>query len=171
VRSLAFSLRVPVAAVLALLPVAGVTAAQAAPQPDAPAAVSRILTFANKCVDVAGRSTADGAQIQQFGCNGTPAQDFRIVPVGDNRVNIMTFAGKCVDVSGGVSSDGARIQQFHCNGTGAQEFRIVPVGGDRVNIMTFANKCVDVTGGVSDDRARIQQFHCNGTGAQDFRII
>ncbi|GAA0959178.1 RICIN domain-containing protein [Kribbella koreensis] len=34
-----------------------------------------------KCLDVPGASTADGLQLQQYTCNGTAAQSFRINPV------------------------------------------------------------------------------------------
>jgi chitinase len=35
-----------------------------------------------KCLDITAASTADGARVQQWDCNGTGAQRFRVVSVG-----------------------------------------------------------------------------------------
>ncbi|MBI1293408.1 hypothetical protein GC175_00435 [bacterium] len=39
-----------------------------------------IIKYSNKCVDVSGASTNNGANIQQWSCNGTGAQNFRKQP-------------------------------------------------------------------------------------------
>jgi len=45
-----------------------------------------------KCLDVAGASTADGVQLQQFTCNGTAAQSYNLVPVGNGGPTTTTGA-------------------------------------------------------------------------------
>ncbi|MCC3775207.1 RICIN domain-containing protein [Streptomyces sp. UNOB3_S3] len=35
----------------------------------------------DRCLDIAGGSTKEGANAQQWGCNGTPAQRWRVKPV------------------------------------------------------------------------------------------
>jgi ricin-type beta-trefoil lectin protein len=149
------------ALIAAVIPLAGAmtTAQAAAPQ---------ILTFANKCVDVAGGNTADGTQIRQWTCNGTVSQNFTIVPLGDGRVTIRTFANKCADVAGGNTADGTLIREWTCNGTVSQDFTLVPLPDGRVTIRTFANKCWDVRGASTGDGAIISEWTCNNTVAQEF---
>lgn len=161
------------AVVAAVLPLAGITAtAEAAAQPSSvrPMAAPQILTFANKCVDVMGGSSADGALIREWTCNGTVSQQFSIVPVSGSIVTIKTFNGKCVDLAGGNSADGTQIRQWTCNGTGSQQFSIVPTADGHDNILTSNNKCVDVAGGSSADGTLIRQWTCNGTVSQEFTV-
>lgn len=160
----------PVTAVLAaILPLAGLTATAQA-QPSAQASSQRILTFANKCADVMGGSTASGALIRQWTCNGTVSQDFTIVPIGGNLVNIKTFSGLCADVQGGNTADGTLIRQWTCNGTVSQQFTIVPTGDGHSTIRTFPGKCWDVRGASSADGTLITQWTCNNTVAQVFLV-
>jgi hypothetical protein len=161
------SITVLIAAVLSL---AGVmtTTAQAVQRPSAQATTGRFLTFANKCVDVMGGSSSQGALIRQWTCNGTVAQNFTTTPVSGNIVTINTFNGLCVDVAGGHSEDGTAIRQWGCNGTVSQQFTMVPVSGNIFTIRTFANKCVDVSGGHTDDGTLIREWTCNNTVSQQF---
>ncbi|TCO59515.1 ricin-type beta-trefoil lectin protein [Actinocrispum wychmicini] len=159
------------AVLVSLLSLIGVTTtAQAAQQPSAQASAPRILTFANKCVDVQGAHTEDGALIRQWTCNGTVAQNFTIVPLGDGRVTIKTFANKCVDLQGAHSEDGTWLRQWTCNGTVAQAFTIVPLSNGHATIRTFVNKCFDVQGAHTEDGTWIRQWTCNSTVAQEFTV-
>jgi hypothetical protein len=45
-----------------------------------------------KCLDVPAASTADSVQLQQFTCNGTAAQSFNLVPVGNGGPTTTTGA-------------------------------------------------------------------------------
>jgi glucosylceramidase len=38
-----------------------------------------VVRHTGKCLDVSGASLADGARLQQYGCNSTPAQSYRLV--------------------------------------------------------------------------------------------
>jgi hypothetical protein len=159
--------RVSITAVLvALLSLAGmITTTQAAQ-----AAAPQILTFANKCVDVAGANTAPGTLIRQWTCNGTVAQNYTIVPIGNGLVNIKTFAGECADVAGGQTGDGTLIREWTCNGTVSQQFSITPLGNGFSTIKTFANKCWDVRGANTADGTQIDEWTCNNTVAQEFVV-
>ena len=106
------------AVLIALLSLAGVITTTQAAQAAAP----QILTFANKCVDVAGGGTADGTLIRQWTCNGTVSQQFSIVPLGNGFSLIRTFASKCWDVRGANTADGIQIDEWTCNNTVAQNF-------------------------------------------------
>ncbi len=51
------------------------------PVEEADGAYHLVNRNSGKCLDVPGASTADGLQLQQYTCNGTAAQSFRINPV------------------------------------------------------------------------------------------
>ncbi|NEA33561.1 RICIN domain-containing protein [Streptomyces sp. SID13031] len=51
------------------------------PVEEADGAYHLVNRNSGKCLDVPGASTADGVQLQQYTCNGTAAQSFRINPV------------------------------------------------------------------------------------------
>ena len=57
------------------------------------------LAHPGACFDANGAGTADGTQIQEWWCNGSAAQAFRIDDAGGGAVHIVnTHANKCVDV-------------------------------------------------------------------------
>ncbi len=63
-----------------------------------------------KCLDVPGSSTADGAKLQEWSCNGTGAQRFRAVDLGGGAFEIVnTNSGKALDVTDVSLTAGARL--------------------------------------------------------------
>ena len=77
----------------------------------------RILSNnSGKCLDVAGASLADGANIQQYTCNGGGNQAWQITADSTGFVEIRSkLSNKCVDVAGVSTADNANIQQYTCN--------------------------------------------------------
>jgi hypothetical protein len=114
-----------------------------------------ITGIAGKCVDIAGASSADGAAVQLFTCNGTNAQNW--THPADNTVRGL---GKCLDVTGASTANGAKAQLFTCNGTNAQKWT---VNAGRLQ-NTGSGKCLDATNNSSADGTRLQIWTC-GTGA------
>ena len=139
-----------------------------------PGATRYVLVNANsgKCVDVAGASQADGANIQQYTCNGTLAQVFDIVETAPDVYKLLNVnSGKAMDVAGGSNADGADIRQWTDTGSTGQQFRLERSQGNRYALVNVSSsKCVDVVGGSNADGADIQQFACNGSGAQQFLL-
>ena len=79
----------------------------------------------NKCVDVSGPSTADGANIHQWGNTGCACQQWRVETLGDGSVRLIArHSGKVFDVAGSGTGDGVNIQQWTWNGSNAQRFII-----------------------------------------------
>ena len=122
-----------------------------------------ILGVAGKCVDDAGGSTADGAAIQIFACNGTGAQSWTWAS-GDGTMRAL---GKCMDVTGGATASGTPVQLYDCNGTGAQEWRwrrqtrlVNPQSG----------RCLAVAGGGAADGTRLEIADCDDSAAQVWRL-
>jgi hypothetical protein len=120
-----------------------------------PGAGGPITGIAGKCVDIAGASSADGAAVQLFTCNGTNAQNW--THPADNTVRGL---GKCLDVTGASTANGAKAQLFTCNGTNAQKWT---VNAGRLQ-NTGSGKCLDATNNSSADGTRLQIWTC-GTGA------
>jgi cytolysin (calcineurin-like family phosphatase) len=131
----------------------------------------RTLGGGGKCMDVNGAGSADGTNIQQWTCNGSGAQSFRVDGLGGSLVRLVNpGSGKCVDVSGAGRADGTNIQLWTCNGTSAQSFELRDAGGGRVEMRNpSSGKCVDVNASGTADGTNIQLWTCNGTGAQLFQ--
>jgi glucosylceramidase len=126
-----------------------------------PGGTGPVTGLAGKCMDVAGASSANGAAVQLFDCNGTAAQQWT------RSGSALQALGKCLDVTGASTANGAQLQLFDCNGSGAQQWNAA-AGGDLVN--TAANKCVDVTGNSSANSTRLQIWTCTGAANQKWTL-
>jgi hypothetical protein len=75
-----------------------------------------VSKLSGKCVEVVGGSTANGASVDQWDCNGTPKQLWKLNSVTGGQQIISVASGKCLDVTGGNNaiSDGALMEQWDC---------------------------------------------------------
>ncbi|GAA4473805.1 ricin-type beta-trefoil lectin domain protein [Phytohabitans houttuyneae] len=122
---------------------------------------SRIIGYADKCIDVPNSNGVDGQYLQLWTCNGTAAQSWTFP--GDGTIRAL---GLCMDVAWGSTAPGAVIQLAGCSGNPAQQF-VLTAAGDLVNPQ--ANKCVDVSGWNSADGARLITWDCHGGANQKWR--
>jgi len=119
------------------------------------------------CLDIAGASTADGAAVQEYTCNGTGAQTFRAVALDGTYFQIVNSAsGKCLDVAANATANGTKIDLYTCNGTSAQAFKFVASGSGYTIVGKQSGKCVDVTGASAANGTKVDLYACNGTNAQ-----
>jgi hypothetical protein len=118
-------------------------------------------------MDIAAASTADGAQVQEYGCNGTGAQNFQLVALDSTYYKIVnTSSGKCIDISGNGTADSTKVDLWTCNGTTAQAFKFLP-SGSRFNIVgQQSGKCLDIAAANPANGTKVQLYTCNGTNAQ-----
>ncbi|WP_201436791.1 ricin-type beta-trefoil lectin domain protein [Saccharothrix sp. 6-C] len=121
-----------------------------------------ITGLGGKCVDVAGASSADGAAVQLYSCNGTAAQQWS--RPGDGTLRAL---GKCLDIKDRGTADGAQLQLWTCGGGANQQWTHTS-GRDLVNPAT--GKCVDVTGNTSADGTRLQIWTCTGAANQKWTL-
>lgn len=121
-----------------------------------------ITGLAGKCVDVAGSSSANGAPVQLYDCNGTTAQKWTVASDGTLRA-----LGKCLDVTENGTADGSTVQLWDCGGSANQKW-VVTAAGDIVNPQ--ANKCLDVTGNNSANGTRLQIWSCSGAANQKWKV-
>ncbi|MFI5756689.1 ricin-type beta-trefoil lectin domain protein [Streptomyces sp. NPDC051569] len=142
---------------LAALPLAVGASLVAAPTPAA-AATGTITGLGGKCVDVASGSSANGAAVQLYDCNGSAAQQWDVNSDGTIRA-----LGKCLDVKDNSTANGAQLQLWDCTG-GPNQRWTVSAARDIVN--TQADKCMDVTGNSSANGTRLQIWTCSGTANQ-----
>ena len=121
-----------------------------------------ITGLAGKCVDVAGASTANGAAVQLYTCNGTAAQTWTVGTDGTLRA-----LGKCADITGASTVNGAKVQLYDCNGSAAQVWQPQANGNLRNPVSA---KCLDVTGNSSADATRLQIWTCAASANQVWRL-
>lgn len=126
------------------------------------------------CFDVANGSTSKRANIQLYKKNGTDAQRFRVIPLGDNTYMIQNYkSGLIVDVANGSRDHNGNIWQYKNNATDAQRFFIMK--SDTDGYCTIQNYksglVVDVANGVPAKRTNIRQWSLNDTTAQKWRFV
>jgi hypothetical protein len=76
------------------------------------------------CLDVAGASKANGAQVQIWTCNGTDAQKFYVLPTSNGFEKIINANSyKCLDLDGPSPGPwGSKLQQWDCHNGYNQQF-------------------------------------------------
>jgi chitinase len=122
----------------------------------------QISGYGGKCVDVAGASSANGAAVQLYDCNGTTAQQWTVGSDGTVRA-----LGKCMDVAAAGTANGTQIQLYDCNGTGAQQWS---KGTNSSLVNPVSGKCLDATGPSSANGTRLQIWSCTGTANQQWSL-
>src|SRR4051794_14694281 len=59
------------------------------------------LVSPGKCLDINGGGSADGSNVQEWTCNGTGAQAWRVDDLGEGVARLVNpQSGKCLDISG-----------------------------------------------------------------------
>ncbi|MGC4808452.1 PQQ-dependent sugar dehydrogenase [Micromonospora sp. DT233] len=122
-----------------------------------------IRGLAGKCLDVRGGASADGTQVQIYGCNGTAAQSWTVTSGGGP----VQALGKCLDVSGAATADGTKIQLWTCNGTGAQSWSAQADGTLR---NPASGKCLDVAENNSADSTVVHLWSCTAAANQKWTL-
>lgn len=136
----------------------------------APGAVTLTAAHSGKCVDVVSASTADGAEIAQYGCNGGGNQrwEFRDLGTGYYRI-VAGHSGKCLDVDAASTANNARIIQWTCGSGQNQQWQAQDAGNGRVRLVArHSGKCLDTPGGSTADGTRLIQYTCNSGQNQQF---
>ncbi|MEV1241579.1 RICIN domain-containing protein [Nonomuraea sp. NPDC050022] len=170
-------------AVAAALLAAPFTAASAANADTAGAAqrflpkfsATLVARHSGKCLDVAGVSTADGANVHQWTCiNGQANQEWNFVATSDGYYTLRaTHSGKCLDVSGASTADGANVHQWTClNQQRNQEWRLVQKDNGYFSLVArHSGKCLDVAGVSTAEGANVHQWTCLiGQRNQEWRL-
>ncbi|MEV6625224.1 ricin-type beta-trefoil lectin domain protein [Amycolatopsis sp. NPDC051114] len=121
-----------------------------------------ITGLGGKCLDVANASSANGAAVQLYDCNGSSAQQWTVGTDGTIRA-----LGKCLDVTGLSTADGAQLQLWDCGGTANQRWAATAA---RDIVGAASNKCLDATGNSSANGTRLQIWTCTGAANQKWSV-
>lgn len=143
--------------------------------------VTLVARHSGLCLDVAGNSYYDWANIQQFRCHGYANQKFTFNLVETDSYGTEWYAiksvssGKCLDVARNSYYDQANIIQYSCHYRANQLFKVEELGtyyGDAVIklVAKSSNKCLDIAGGSYYNNGNLQQFRCHGGNNQAFIV-
>lgn len=126
----------------------------------------------NRVLDVSGGSCDNGANVQQYGQNGTPAQRWRIEKFNGHYLLVNVASGKALDVSGGNGANGTNVQQYVLNHTNAQlwDFVAHQDGGYFIK-SCLGDYVLDISGGSVSNGGNAQVYSWNATNAQVWNLV
>ncbi|MET9512378.1 family 43 glycosylhydrolase [Streptomyces flavidovirens] len=159
------NLGTPVAPGTALAGPAGETA----PTPSAYTIVNR---SSGKCLDVAGGSSSDGANVVQWACSGGANQKWRIEDQGDDTSRLVNVAsGKVLDTADCSNADGADLRQWSWLNNTCQKFRLITTAAGWVRITNQATgKVADVADCSPADGADVRQWSWLNNTCQQWQV-
>ena len=124
----------------------------------------------NYALDIAGGSTANGANVQLYKSNGTAAQTFSFKKVGDYYQIVSAVSDKVLDVDNGCPIPLTNVQQWPSATTNKNSLFSIRDNGD--GTVSFINVSsglmVDVSGGKASNGRNVLTYTANGTAAQKF---
>ncbi|WP_435367595.1 lectin [Glycomyces tritici] len=113
----------------------------------------------SRCLDVAGQSQSNGAQLQLWDCNGAANQQWTKTASGELRV----YGGKCLDAEGGATAPGTRAIIWDCHGGANQKWN---VNANGTISSTQSGLCLDASGNATANGTRVVLWTCNGGANQ-----
>jgi hypothetical protein len=121
-----------------------------------------------KVADLVSGSTANNAEVKQYGWNGGANQKWEFQDAGSGYFRIINQnSGKCLDVASASTADGANIIQYACGSAQNQQWQWAATGSYFQIRSRHSGKCLDVVSSSTGDGADIQQYTCgNGTNQQ-----
>ncbi|MBT9395582.1 RICIN domain-containing protein [Hymenobacter sp. NST-14] len=123
-----------------------------------------------KVLDMAGLSTSNGGQAQQWTYGGTSNQQWKLVDSGSGYVRLVNLhSNKSLDLAQGASpaANGTLVQQFDWNSNDSQRWLITAENGGAYRLTNKASgKVLDVDGVSTLDGARVHQWDWAGGNNQ-----
>ncbi|MEV4928156.1 RICIN domain-containing protein [Streptomyces roseoverticillatus] len=120
------------------------------------------------CLEIRGDSTADGATANQWECNGSDTQLWRLEGVTGSEFSF-TFhnknSGKCLEIRGDSKADGATANQWTCNGSATQQWEI-QLKSNPVVWNGNSNKCLEILSWGTGNGDLAGQWRCHGGNNQ-----
>jgi hypothetical protein len=115
----------------------------------------------NRCIDVSGASTTNGAQVQLWDCHGGGNQRWTYGAGRELRV----YGGKCLDAFGAGTTNGTAAIIWDCHGGTNQQW-ILNANGTITGV--HSGLCLDANGTGTANGTRIQLWACHGGGNQQW---
>lgn len=123
-------------------------------------------------LDISGASEEDGANLQLWEKNQTPAQSFKVSHLGNGYYQIInTNSGKALDAEGGGTVPGTNVWQYQVNHTDAQIWKITGAGnGYHYIICKKSGLYLDLNNANVDYGENIKLWDKNGHDAQMWKF-
>jgi 5-hydroxyisourate hydrolase-like protein (transthyretin family) len=126
-----------------------------------------------KVLDVASKSTANGANVHQWTwLNGTN-QQWNVTDIGNGQYNIVGVqSGKYLDVASGSTADGANVQIWQYTGGNNQKYTFTVTDSNYFRITAVhSGKVLEVASGSTADGANVQQWTWNGAYNKQWKLV
>ena len=122
----------------------------------------------NLALDITNANLSNGARIQIWNKNNSPAQQWQVTRQPDGFYTIYNPASsKYLDVLNANRDSGADIQIFSSTNSCAQKWAIQRIGSNLSILSACSGKALDIRGGlVSTPGTKIQLYTANNSGAQ-----
>lgn len=118
-------------------------------------------------MEVGGGATGNGARVNVWSDNGTPAQHWRLEADEEGFYTITNVnSGKVLDVAGGNIVPGTKVQQYTANGSGAQKWAISIVDGQYKLVNKATGLVLDLSGARTANGTSIIGYTNNDSSAQ-----
>jgi hypothetical protein len=126
-----------------------------------------------KVLDVSGVSTADGAQLQQWGRTDGNNQQFQFVDSGGGYYRVKArHSGKVLDVYNFSTADGANVVQWSDHNGTNQQFRLADSPDGHVRLINRnSNKAIEVQNAATADGGRVVQYTDHGGANQQWQLV
>lgn len=141
-------------------------------QPITPGVYRIVSKVSDKVLDVAGCSTADGANVHQWTWLGGNCQRWNVESTGDGYFRLVAqHSGKVLDVAGCSTTAGANIHQWPWLGGDCQKFSIEPISNGYFRIVAkHSGLVVDVDNCSTANGANVKQWIWWGGDCQLWRF-
>lgn len=126
----------------------------------------------NKCVGISSGSTAAATTVDQWTCDGSAEQQWRLRDLGNSVYELKAqHSGQCLDVSSYSYSNGAKIQQWPCNNSGNESWKMTMKSNGSYQLMAqHSGKCLDVANYSTENGGILHQWDCVGGVNQTFWV-
>lgn len=126
----------------------------------------------NKVLDVAGCSTTNGANVQQWSWLGGDCQRWKLENAGNGEYRIIAqHSGQALDVAGCSQANGANVRQWQSLNNDCQRWKIEEVGDGYYRLVAkHSGKVLDVDACSTADGGNVQQWDWNGGGCQRWAL-
>ena len=129
--------------------------------------------LSGKALDVSGGSLENGARVQQWTDNGTPAQQWNFERASDGSFKIKNVgSGKVLDVTSASSENAAPLTQWTDYGNPNQRFAVSDLGNSVVSLTTKHSAKLVETGLRSlEDGGVVRQWDNAGLDSQKWKMV
>ncbi|MFC4059368.1 pectate lyase, partial [Planomonospora corallina] len=121
------------------------------------------------CLDVNAKSTADGAALVQYACNGGANQTWKLANVSGGQSLTAAHSGKCAGISGDSTSAGKAVVQQTCSANSFQAWKLEAVSGSVYRVVNAGSaKCLNTASTASG--AAVKQNSCDTAASKRWTL-